>query len=122
MEPTEEIAYGLRVSNPDYINCNVRLPVEQQQKLLQLAAEREVSLATVLRDAVNTYLGGDRGELFTGPEAGYLQGRNQAMQATLRYLGRAAAEIPTDPELIEAWVAEQLTENATGALKGRRRG
>ena len=96
------------MSNPDFVNCNVRLPIEQQQKLLQLAADREVSFASILRDAVNTYLGGDRGELFTGPEAGFIHGKNQAMQATLRYLGRAATQIPSSPDEVEAWVDKQL--------------
>lgn len=96
------------MSNPSYVNCNVRIPVEQQHHLLQLAANRDVRLADIMRDAINHYLGGEKGQTLVGPEAGFLYGRNRAMQATLKYLNAAAAKIPTDVDEIEAWVDKQL--------------
>lgn len=96
------------MSNPAFVNCNVRIPVEQQHALLEIAQNREVRLADVMRDAINTYLGGDRGDMLVGPEAGFLYGRNRAMQAVLKYLNAAAAKIPIKGAEIEAWVDKQL--------------
>ncbi len=99
---------------PEYKNIAARISLEQHQQLLEVAHDRDVSISEVIRDAVNHYLGGERGDLLTGPEAGFLNGRATALRAISHYL---ATTIPAGEDF-PPW-AEQMSANRA-AGNGRR--
>ena len=99
-------------TNQTHTNVNARIPVEQHQALLEVAADRDVKLSDVLRDAINHYLGsGERGDLLTGPEAGYLAGRSAAMRAIGHHI---KSSIPDAGEDFVTWCETLERRRAAG--------
>ncbi len=54
-------------AKPKKIRISVSLPVQSHEELERLAAQKKVSMAWVIRDAVDRYLGGIR-PLFSAAE------------------------------------------------------